>query len=617
VQFAHVVLTVALVSLAAVCAAESITRGGPGECWRWIHKRALIFLLNLALVAGTILLVVCLTGRLAFTCTVMAGLVVLGAEASRVKYKTISEPLLCTDLLMVRQAWALAPQLVGWRHLTGFGSAAVALIAAWWADGRWIDAATAPLSGQWVSAVCAAAVPLLAVMVAPGGVRRVLFGPPREGDAARGHQYRYRKGGFAIGFFVSARETVRMPEPAGYSCEAIAELVKTCDPAEAARPAGEAVPPHIVALMVESLFDVTLLPRCTFSQDPMAQLHRLREKYGRYELLSPGYGGKTANVEFELLTGLCNGLFPEGFYPYYHGVVRPIPSVPRALGAFGYQSSVIHPYLRWFWSRPKVYGHMGIGRFDALESFEGAEVRGDYVSDAACVERMIEGLTRAGTSSPQFMLGITMQNHGPYHKRQYAHYDVDVQAPASLSASEQLELRNYAQGVYDADQAIARLVAFVESSPMPIVLAVFGDHLPGFNSGLAMYHRLGLIEDPQASLAGDLVRLRTTPLLLVSNVRGALRPESGPVEPNLLIPDLLRMAGVDHPYYVRLLSQLRRHARGMLGNVSVLANQQAIEGVPPELAPLWRGYEQMQYDLLYGEGYSRELFAREGWRPKR
>ncbi len=70
--------------------------------------------------------------------------------------------------------------------------------------------------------------------------------------------------------------------------------------------------PDIIVVMSESFWDPTLLPGTTITPDPMPNVRALRSG----SMFSPEFGGMTANVEFEALTGFTNAFLPYGSIPY-------------------------------------------------------------------------------------------------------------------------------------------------------------------------------------------------------------------------------------------------------------------------------------------------------------
>ena len=61
-------------------------------------------------------------------------------------------------------------------------------------------------------------------------------------------------------------------------------------------------------------------------------------------VFSPEFGGMTANVEFEALTGFSNAFLPYGSIPYQQYVRAPVPSLATFFRSEGYETRAIHPF---------------------------------------------------------------------------------------------------------------------------------------------------------------------------------------------------------------------------------------------------------------------------------
>ena len=70
--------------------------------------------------------------------------------------------------------------------------------------------------------------------------------------------------------------------------------------------------------MSESFWDPTKLPGVTITPDPIPTMRELRSG----SMFSPEFGGMTANIEFEALTGFSNAFLPYGSIPYQQYVRR-------------------------------------------------------------------------------------------------------------------------------------------------------------------------------------------------------------------------------------------------------------------------------------------------------
>ena len=136
----------------------------------------------------------------------------------------------------------------------------------------------------------------------------------------------YAFNGFTLAFALNL-PMANVPAPAGYSAEAIGDIPGF--PA-ASVPADK---PDIIIVMSESFWDPTKLPGVTITPDPIPTVRETRSG----SMFSPEFGGMTANIEFEALTGFSNAFLPYGSIPYQqyiHGaapLARHLPARARAM----------------------------------------------------------------------------------------------------------------------------------------------------------------------------------------------------------------------------------------------------------------------------------------------
>lgn len=129
----------------------------------------------------------------------------------------------------------------------------------------------------------------------------------------------YAHNGFTMAFILNVpMATVFAPE--GYSPEAIAAIEP---PAQLIPAAFDSSKPDVIMVMSRSFWDPTRLPGVAFSADPIPTVRA--EQSGH--VFSPEFGGMTANVEFEALTGFSKAFLPSGSIPYQQYIRRPLPSL--------------------------------------------------------------------------------------------------------------------------------------------------------------------------------------------------------------------------------------------------------------------------------------------------
>ncbi|HCI74517.1 MAG TPA: arylsulfatase, partial [Lachnospiraceae bacterium] len=116
----------------------------------------------------------------------------------------------------------------------------------------------------------------------------------------------------------------------------------------------------------------------------------LKENTIRGLLYVSSYGGRTANTEYEVLTGDSVGFVPPSSTPYQLYIDSPMPNLDAALENQGYRHTVgMHPYRPSGYNRENVYRLFGFDHLIFLDQFPDAELIYGKVSDDADVDRII------------------------------------------------------------------------------------------------------------------------------------------------------------------------------------------------------------------------------------
>ena len=319
-------LPIPLIHALILClAAEMFNQKSPGLVWQWGLSSPHLLALNVLVYLSITWLCILLTNRIAVGC-VLSSLVLLFPVISSFKRAVLLVPLLPSDLKLVTQMsylmgkygsiLAYIPVLLGALGL---------LVAVGYAVHRVIGMRFA--------------LPIRALgTVSSLGILSVACYQPPQASSDPVEQListsssdlveTYQKQGFAVAFGSLTEQAVIL-DPA-YTRKAVNQAVAELRPEEIT--CEPDVKPDIIAILSESMWDPTQLPGVQFSQDPLPNLRRLQNEGVGLQFLSPTFGGGTANIEFELLTGFTTGLMPEGSYPFVEPVMySPQPSIARFL----------------------------------------------------------------------------------------------------------------------------------------------------------------------------------------------------------------------------------------------------------------------------------------------
>lgn len=536
-----------------------------------------------------------LLGRAYQALLVVAPLTLTLAFIGHQKSLYLGDPLYPTDFLFARQIVDLMPLLVRERPwaavamVVGIIVALTLLVAVWRQWRRRMPALT--YQGRLIR--LAFVVPFLAFFVSImdygtfSWTRDRLQIIPMMWD----QKENYASNGFALAFAMNV-PMAHVSAPNGYSAKAIDAIprptVKIGMPDEK---------PDIIVVMSESFWDPARLPGVSIQPDPIPTVRALQSGY----MFSPEFGGMTANVEFEALTGFSNAFLPAGSIPYQQYVRAPIPSLATFLRGEGYEARAIHPGTSWFWNRSLVYKDFGFDEFKSEENLPALEKRGPLASDASMTDEIIREAD--ATEKPFFFFAVSLQNHGPYEPNRYTDPTHEVQAPISQWARD--SLRSYAEGASDADKSLQRLIDWAKQRERPTVIAFFGDHLPPLGP---VYVETGFLKSnvaPRKEAADKMLLHHETPLVVWSNRSGPVE-DMGATSPAFLPYHILKTAGITHPYYTGFLGELSQRYRVVDRNVLMEQDGDAVAdwARQKDLDPDIRDFRLLQYDMMFGKHHS-------------
>jgi phosphoglycerol transferase MdoB-like AlkP superfamily enzyme len=245
--------------------------------------------------------------------------------------------------------------------------------------------------------------------------------------------------------------------------------------------ADDAQKPDIVVILSESFFDPTIMNGYPPGTDLTPNLHRLEPHGTSGWLHVPTFGGGTIRTEFEVLTGLSLRYFPEVQFPYLQIHQKRIPGIVRLLASDGYTTLAVHGNDPGFWNRSTAFKELGFDKFISIADFppDDAVNDGKYMSDKSFTDELLRQLPDSGP--PRFVLGISIEAHGPYDQSPGIDTRVRDAIPVPRGVTDpqaKLELQNYIYHMQHADQQLGRLIDTLAQRKRRTVVLFFGDHLP-------------------------------------------------------------------------------------------------------------------------------------------
>ncbi|MGN7356512.1 LTA synthase family protein [Paenibacillus sp. SAF-054] len=404
----------------------------------------------------------------------------------------------------------------------------------------------------------------------------------------------YNQNGFLYAFTGNFKQKL-MEKPEGYNREAIAAIAQKYsslpDPSATNAPAEQ---PNIMFMMDEAFFDPTRLPGYRFSEDPLQFIHQKQDATPSGYLLSPEFGGNTANVEFEALTGLSMYFLQDGSIPFQQRVVKmsSLPSIVSILKDRGYRAMALHPFDNTFYNRNKVYPILGFDQFTSEKDLKEPErlTPNGYITDKFAVQEAINEVKQS--DKPTFLHLVTMQNHFPFTKGLNGPNTITVDG---VKPEFKDELETYVQDAKLTDEALAYLSEELTTIQRPTIVVFWGDHLPALSAGI--YTGAGWDSNPRLK--------HETKLMYIANFDIG-KQSVGTQSPAFIGPTIFKMSGQALPPYYKMLEKVKSEISGLSKSVRIGASG-PLKELTSEQKEMLNDYRLVEYDMLEGENYAKDL----------
>lgn len=430
------------------------------------------------------------------------------------------------------------------------------------------------------------------------------------------------------GTFVSFLELVDatpMNEPDGYSRDAMEEIAGRYQ-AEASAinetRSQNMTDSTVVLVLSESFIDPTAVPGVTVAEDPVPFLHELERTTTSGRMLSSGYGGGTANMEYMSLTGLSMTNFSSTLTTPYQQLVPTESWTPSFNQPWGTGNSLgMHPYVTTMYSRNLVYRKFG---FRSLRSLDNAsdtfwpQDHADaswYVSDESAYRGALNELR--AHSDPEFISLITMQNHAPYYPW-YGEDDIYTitYTPTGATYAGDSWIQTYVKGTSLTDEATREFLGALDAMDRPVTVIFYGDHYPS------------VFED-SASDPANLAAMHETPYFIWSNAASAsagtrlIRADSAYTSPNYFMAQAAEHMDARVSPYLAFLTRMHEQIPAMAVGISdgtdtdetgSGAYYMAADGtritedeLTDEQRAMLADYRLIQYDITTGKNYLKDM----------
>ena len=377
----------------------------------------------------------------------------------------------------------------------------------------------------------------------------------------------------------------------------------------------------VVYVLSESFSDPSRVPGLKTNKDSMPNIRKIKAGTTSGLMLSSGYGGGTANLEYMGLSGLSMANFDSSLSSPYQQLVPSqhwTPTINQLWGAPA-NSLGYHPYESSMYSRATNYKKFGFSHFYTLTGpdvikYQDKIDESPYVSDKSSYDSALEGI-RSGKTN-KFIQIITMQNHMPYHEwYENNDYTAESTTGTPLGDDEQQSIETYQKGVEITDQATQEFLNELDALNKPVTVVFYGDHLPGIYSSAS--------EDDNNSLA-----LHLTDYFIWSNKasssQGNKASDAAYSSPNFFVAQAADHMNAKVSPYLAFLTEMHSKIAAMEPPVvnkvkgwdripeaqniylDQNGNPMSTDDFDKETQQLLADYKLIQYDITAGKNYLKD-----------
>ncbi len=377
----------------------------------------------------------------------------------------------------------------------------------------------------------------------------------------------------------------------------------------------------VVYVLSESFSDPSRVPGLKTNKDSMPNIRKIKAGTTSGLMLSSGYGGGTANLEYMGLSGLSMANFESSLSSPYQQLVPSqhwTPTINQLWGA-PVNSLGYHPYESSMYSRATNYKKFGFSHFYTLTGpdvikYQDKIDESPYVSDKSSYDSALEGIKSGKTN--KFIQIITMQNHMPYHEwYENNDYTAESTTGTPLGDDEQQSIETYQKGVEITDQATQEFLNELDALDKPVTVVFYGDHLPGIYSSAS--------EDDNNSLA-----LHLTDYFIWSNKasssQGNKASDAAYSSPNFFVAQAADHMNAKVSPYLAFLTEMHskiaameppvvnkiqgwdRIPEGQNIYLDQNGNPMSTDDFDKETKQLLADYKLIQYDITAGKNYLKD-----------
>jgi hypothetical protein len=247
------------------------------------------------------------------------------------------------------------------------------------------------------------------------------------------------------------------------------------------------VPRNLHIVVLESFTDPAWYPRFGLKDVRLPPLFERWRKGPHSTALSPVFGNRSSNAEFEVLCGVPAAVGPSDVI-FWRLPERPVPCLPHRLATLGYRSTALHPSPPRTFNLSKAYPALGFEASAFASDLDMSDQDGRFLSAEATFEQHW-GRVKPLIDGDQPVLSYVFVNasHFPYDRNERTRPTRLRPEGASPTVTA------YMNAIYYVAIAVNRFVNRLSQHDPESLIVVVADHAPALGPNFQGQREGGLL----------------------------------------------------------------------------------------------------------------------------
>jgi phosphoglycerol transferase MdoB-like AlkP superfamily enzyme len=203
---------------------------------------------------------------------------------------------------------------------------------------------------------------------------------------------------------------------------------------------------------------------------------------GHHHMLSPMFGGGTANVEFEMLCGIPARIVNKGII-FQVALANHVDCLPNLLKQLGYRTFAFHPFAPGYYNRNIAFPLLGFEDFISIKDFKPDADSDSFIGDNDFLHESVRRARALSDGKPFLAYMMTFAGHWPFAWLPHS-YEKKIELPGKDVQPDLEILERHLNINRISSDVLAKMSSEILASDPTALIVITGDHLPGLAKDL-------------------------------------------------------------------------------------------------------------------------------------